>query len=237
MNPRTGTGGIMDRHLSLIKSKYRATASLMILVFIATLGMGACYSRTKDALIERYHPEGNPKLLVIGVRNEIKGKDWQDLRIGFGLQSMLTESLYDTGHFLLQEEKPEIRSRLGLTTEKLWTRETNYSIEELKEISGALNADVVAFAAVTSFHTPTSDMKIGFFSSTRAMAEIEVKICLFDNSRQKSFCSVGKGSEENVSKGLLVEFQDDGRLSTKSLIGKASKQAMKNALNQLISGS
>ena len=237
MKTITGRLRVMDNHIAFKELKHWTIRLLAIYIVICSLNVSACYNRKRDTLIERYHPEGHPKLLVIGVRNQIKGKEWQDLRIGFGLKSMLTESLYDTGYFLLQEEKPEIRSRLGLTTENLWNRETNYSLEELSEITGALNADVVAFATVTSFHTPTSDVKIGFFSSTKAMAEIEVKICLFDNNMKKCFCSVGKGREEYVTKGLLVEFQDDGRLSTKSLIGKASKQAMNNALNQLISGS
>ncbi len=227
---------IMNKKNRLPLSWILRLTSLIFIPFFA-LCLCSCYSDKKEDPVHIYQPKGTPKLAVIGVGNQVKKKAWQDLRIGFGLHGMLTEGLYNTGLFQMQEEKREILNQLGQSTERLWNNEVIYSAEELNKIANTLNVDVVAYATVISYKTPVSGMKLGVVSRTRTVAHINIKICLFDVLSQQLICSTGKGSADAVSDGLFVEFKDDGRLSTKSLIGKASKQAIDNALNKLISNS
>jgi len=181
-----------------------------------------------------FHPAGVPKTAVIGVGNEVTDKAWKDLRIGFGLKGMLTEAIYDTGFFHLVEEKPAIRERLGIQEKDIWEGRIDFSEGRLNEIAEALHADVIAYATIKSFKTPTSNTSVGVFSRTKFEARAEVTICIYDKDQGQSYCASGKGRTHHVADGLLVAFLDDGRLSTKSLIGKASKMAIDHALKKLL---
>ena len=206
----------------------------LLIIFSVLFLMLSCFTRTNGPAFEPYHPAGIPALAVIGIGKDLTDEIWKDLRIGFGLRGMLTDGLYDTGLFRMVEEKQEIRERLGITENILWERPLTYSPEELGRISRSLRADVLAYATVASFKAPSSGMKIGLFSRKINHARVDVRVCLFETSTGKIYCSKGTGNAESVADSLLLQFQEDGQLSTMSLIGKASKKAICNALETLI---
>lgn len=209
----------------------------LLIAFSALFLVVSCLTRSGNLSTESFHPTGIRTLAVIGIGKGLKEKTWNDLRIGFGLKGMLTEGLYDTGHFQMKEEKQEIRERLGLTEENLWDRPVSYSLEELNRIARTLNADVLAYATVVSFKAPSSGIKIGIFSRQKNQAQLDVRVCIFETASGKRYCTKGTGIAESVSDSLLVQFHDDGRLSTKSLIGNASQKAIRDAIEKLIPGS
>ena len=205
----------------------------LVLFFCLAL-MTSCSATAKLPYEQNYSPANHSRLAVIGVSKEVKDKDFEDLRVGFGLKNMLTEELYDTGKFTLVEEKKGIRGKLGLSEKQMWEQGVSFSSERLQEIARALDVDNVAYAVVRSYKVPRSGMSAGFYSRKKAMARLEIKVCIYEKATGKLFCRAGKGSADDVADGLFVEYKDNGRLSTKSLIGKASKEAIQDALEKLI---
>ena len=193
-----------------------------------------CVTHGQTVLPDTYEPTGTTTLAVIGVSNRVKDDRWKDLRVGFGLKGMLIESLSDSGRFRLMEEKPEIRERLGLTVENVWPKGVVYSQERLAEIAESLEADLLVYATVKSFNNPSSNTSIGFVSRKTTTAKLRVEVCLYERHTQELICKTGKGGAKFVADGILVQYQDDGQLSTQSLIGKASKQAIDDAVARLI---
>jgi hypothetical protein len=135
------------------------------------------------------------------------------------------------------EEKPEIRKRLGLSTPETWNRQGNYSPDELKEIADGLGADMLAYASVISYGLHQDRFQGGPFAKMKEVARVEIEVCLYEEEGQKLICRSGEGSAVKSEKSVLVVYEDDGRLSAKSLIGEASKKAVDAALDQLLTRS
>ncbi len=207
------------------------------IVFLLLALLTACASRPGHTPLESYHPAEGARLAVIGVGNRVEDREFSDLRVGFGIRSMLSEALYDTGKFQMLEEKRAIRDRLDLSQETIWKEGVRTTPEDLQRFAEALDADAVACATVTSYRVPTSGVSAGFFSRSKAMARLEIQVCIYQRATGHLFCRTGKGSADFVVDGLFVSYRDDGRLSTKSLIGKASKEAIENAIGNLMNPS
>ena len=49
-----------------------------------------------------------PTFYVIGVKNNVKDKEWNDTGIGFGISNLISQFVYDSGEFNPLEKKSEI---------------------------------------------------------------------------------------------------------------------------------
>lgn len=206
-------------------------------ILLLVVAIPSCSTSGRNVIQETYKPEGTPRLAVIGVDTQVKCEEWRDFRIGLGIRPMLTDALFATGLFRLVEEKPEIRKKLGLEEETCWLAGLPSSPEELSRIASSYGADVVAYATVKSYKDPSSSWNLGPWSQRTDLAQLEVKACLYDSRTKQFVCSTGQGSAKFVAGGAFVEYRDDGRLSTKSLVGEASEKAVDDAVGRLLPGS
>jgi len=221
---------------AVVHMRTRARKALLNAFAMFFLACSAC-SQSTGRVVSTYTPTTSARLAVVGVSNSLEDDDWRDLRVGFGLQGMLTEALYETGFFQLIEEKQEIRARLGVTVEDFWSRARDLSSEELGRIADMLDADVLAYGTVVEYATPESGLRLAVFSRQTNAVRIKVKVCLYEKASRELRCANGEGNAEFVGESVLFEFRDDGRLSTKSLIGEASKKGIDDALAKLLPGS
>jgi len=214
---------------------------LLFIIWLASAPLNLGCPKTEATRVsdapETHTPQKSPRLAVISFAWTVEPDDWTDLRLGFGLQSVLTRSLNDTGLFRIVEEKPEIRKRLGLSTPKTWNRQGNYSPDELKAIASGLDADLLAYASVISYGLHQDRFQGGPFTKIKEVARVEIEVCLYEEEGRGLICRTGEGSAVKSAKSVLVVYEDDGRLSAKCLIGEASKKAVDAALDQLLSDS
>lgn len=173
-------------------------------------------------------------LVVLGLENQVTDEGWQDLRIGFGLTSLLAEKLYDTGLFQFIEEDPRQRTRLEERRRELWQGSITCREACFREEATHFGVTFIAIGRVTDFSTSGSKAFIGPVSTASRRSTVTVAIDLYQTERNEILTCDGKGSAATRAGALLFEFRGDAVAFDKSAIGPATEKALDKAVNCLL---
>lgn len=181
-------------------------------------------------------------LAVIGIaqgKNNLRRryrKRLQNRRIGFGLNQMLAEELFDTGKFRLLEEK-EVRKQalIDKIVYAYWIEPgAVYSKSVLQSLAAQLGVTLLAYGNVAHAAVSGQRFHLGPWSRSVQKLLVKVEVCLYDASTGERLCREGKGEAEQKGTGLVYEFQGDRLDFETNAMGRASKQAVTRAAQALV---
>ena len=170
-------------------------------------------------------------VMVLGSENQIRGRHWGDLRIGYGVTSMIAQNLYDTGLFSLVEERREILGRLDEIRDRIWNQGYDEDID-----FDALQLESSAWLSVgrlVYFGAPRTAMSIGPVHVRRNEVIIVVEVDLIDPEGETTITGEGIGVSERTSRSAIFEFRDDQLLLNQTSVGIALQDAVSEAVNDL----
>jgi hypothetical protein len=181
-------------------------------------------------------------LAAIGMKPQGKNSSaaedgaWRDRRVAFGLNNLLAESFYDTGKFHLVEEKEMRQYQLIAELVDLFssTSRPEPSNPELAEIGTRLEADLLTYGKVGYTKSSGQRIQIGPVGRYQQELRINIEVCLFEVSSQKTLCREGEGSAQQEGVGVVYEFHNDRLDFEKSAVGRATKQAVTSAVQALM---
>jgi hypothetical protein len=180
-------------------------------------------------------------LAVIGVRRGERqsgngaSASVDDRRVGFGLTSLLAEFFFDTGKFRLVEEK-DVRKREFLEdlVSTYWVEpRAPYGLQELGRVAQHLEATVLAYGSVTYTGVASQRIAIGPLSRVEQKLRVLVDVCLYDTSTRITLCREGQGEARQEGSGVVYEFRADSLDFEKNAVGRATKQAVGLAVQNL----
>lgn len=181
-------------------------------------------------------------LAVIGIRQVSKGRsptngeNLQDRRIGFGLNTMLAQELYDTRKFRLIEDR-DVRRRQILEdlVNTYWVEpRPEYSELDLRRAAEQLDAELLAYGSVSYTVVSTRRMAIGPVTRFVQKLGVTVNICVFHISAHRGVCRESQGMARQEGVGVIYEFRNDRLDFEKNALGKATKQAVEQAVQDLM---
>lgn len=163
-------------------------------------------------------------------------KHMANSRIGFGLNHLLAQTFFDTGKFVLFEEKDvQQREWLDGLARNYWVKSgATYLTEALRAVGLRLGVPLLAFATVSHAKTSKGSISIGPFSRHRQKLVIKVDACLYEVSTSQTLCHTGQGETKQEATGVLYEFNGDRLDFENSAAGRAAKQAVTQAVQNLI---
>jgi len=175
------------------------------------------------------------RLLVIGVVNELEGKDWQDWRIGFGVRTLITQAFFNSGKVTILEEKPEIKAQITEINRRIYLfgkEDTTITkgIEEAKDFG----ADYIAYGKIIYFGRPQTDVSVGVLHSKTIETIIRIEVTLQNLHTGKSISSKGMGKAETQANAMLFSIREDNVLFDETTVGIATRQAVEDAVDKLI---
>jgi hypothetical protein len=165
-----------------------------------------------------------------------EGTPWKDRRVAFGLNNLLAESFYNTGKFRLVEEK-DLRQRQLLleVVDLFWSVSAPApSALELRSLGRRLEADLLAYGKVGYSRSSSRRMQLGPVGSYQQKLRVVVEVCLYEVSTQETLCRDGEGVAEQDGVGALYEFGHDRADFEKSAAGRATTQAVTDAVQALL---
>ena len=181
-------------------------------------------------------------LAVIGVqRGDTPSRSGEadsvkDRRVGFGLNSLLAESLFDTGRFRLVEEKDVHQRELLADLVKTYWIEARapYTEQELQRAAQQLGVALLAYSHVAYSGFSGQRWMVGPLSRAEQKLRLQVTACLYDASTRATLCRQGQGEARQEGVGVVYEFSGDRLDFEQNAVGRATKQAVALAVGELV---
>ena len=174
-------------------------------------------------------------IVIIGLSNEVKNKEWQDNRIGMGLRVVLSQLFFESGEFAMLEEKPEIRKKLNDFAHDIWAlNKSGYNFKKDIENTKDLGADFIAYGKIFYFGKPKSKFSFGPMHLNRNSVVIKVEVTLEDLKTGKKIKEKGKGVSTTTASSALFQFREDNVELDKTNIGNATKDALSGAVVKVL---
>lgn len=160
----------------------------------------------------------------------------QDHRVGFGLNSLLAESLFDTGKFRLIEEK-DVRQRdlLDDLVKTYWIEaRAPYTEQRLQRVAQQLGVALLAYGSVAYGGFSGQRLMLGPLSRAEQKLRLQVTACLYAASTRASLCRQGQGEARQEGVGMVYEFRGDRLDFERNAVGRATKEAVVLAVRELV---
>lgn len=215
-------------------------------IIVLCIALIACSDAAK---LDRVPPADTRLSLRTGVRLAVIGvsqgksrlrradkKRLQNRRIGFGLNNLLAEALFDTGNFRLLEGK-DIRQRelLEDLVNTYWIeRGATYSAQELRRVATQLGVKLLAYGSVSHARSSSGRFSLGPLSRHTQKLRVRVNVCLYDASTGTILCQEGQGEARQEGTGVIYEFHGDRLDFENNAAGRATKQAVTLAVREIV---
>lgn len=181
-------------------------------------------------------------LAVIGVQRDNassrhdEAESLRDRRVGFGLNSLLAESLFDTGKFRLIEEK-DVRQHdlLADLVKTYWIEaRTPYTDQQLQRVAQQLGVALLAYGSVAYGGFSGQRLALGPLSRAEQKLRLQVTACLYAASSRATLCRQGQGEARQEGTGMVYEFRGDRLDFAQNAVGRATKEAVVLAVRELV---
>lgn len=228
---------MMPYRISLL---YRLLGLTLILCLPIGAGARPAIAATHPSYLSL---RAHPRLAVIGVglgNVKLSRRDKKlirDSRVGFGMNQLLADVLYQTNKFQLIEEKNiQKRELLDDLVKTYWLQGGSpYPEPALQHIAAQLNTSVLAYGQVDKMRFSRSNLSLGLLSRHTQTLRVTIDICLYDVTSRQHLCRKGKGKADQKGKGIIFTFRDDNRFEfTQNAAGIATKQAVDQAVTNLL---
>jgi len=168
------------------------------------------------------------QIAVIGVVNELEQPEWKDQRIGLGLQTILSQQLYESGHFKMLEDKPEMKEKLQVIGEGLWSK-TGSTDDNVKN-AAQLGADFAVYGKVIYYGKPRSKASFAGMSVNKKTTVIKVEVHFVNTKTGKTITEYGEGESSTTATAIVFQFNDKKVDFDKTEVGSATKKALNDAV-------
>ncbi len=181
-------------------------------------------------------------LAVVGVTRDtqrIKGmtrKQLEDRRLGFGLSTLIAETLFDSGKFRLYET-PNVGERqlLDDLVTSYWVESPpDYAERDLYRVAQQLKLSLLAYGRIVHATQRKRGLSFGPFSNHKQTLRVRVNVCLYDATQRTTLCREGQGKAVQTGKGVLYEYVGDRLDFARSAAGKATTEAVTHAVHELV---
>jgi len=153
-----------------------------------------------------------------------------DARVGFGLSTILVETLADSGHFDLLEAQEEILER----HRSLWQRTQDGFYAEDPPSEGLQRSEYRVQARVSYARSTRRGISVGPFTSQKETLRVSVRVCLQTVATGQELCREGQGEAEQQAGGAFYEYRGDRVEFEKTAAGLATRRAARQAVYELI---
>jgi curli biogenesis system outer membrane secretion channel CsgG len=208
-------------------------AAALLLCAAATLSCAGAGGRPRGG--EPFPlPKGSP-VLVLGLSKDFEQEGWEDEAIGWGLGTCLAEALYSTGLFKLVEAKPEVAAEIRAAQARAWATGAVLAGEAAR-IAPLQDARYLAYGRVVAAGAPRSSASLGILHARSRSTLIDVEITIEDVRTRRTLTAPGRGSAVRAAGSAVFDLRGKEVALDKSTIGKATQEAIRNAVRALADG-
>ena len=174
-------------------------------------------------------------LIVIGVVNGLSDERWKDYRIGFGVRTLITQALFNTGQFNILEEKQEIKEKIKELSRGIWeSSKKKYKLSRDIETVKSMGVDFVAFGRIFYFGKPQTDISVGIMHRRVIETVIKIEITIENIRSGKKISSKGMGKAKTEASSILFSIREDNVIFDETSIGIATRNAVEDAIEKLM---
>ena len=197
------------------------------LILVSLFYLMGCSGNSSKVSVPLDGYSKQPSIQIIGVKNSLEDKSqWQDFKIGFGLEQQLIEEIYQSNQFTLKEFPLSSPNDLNEFKQKLWTGE---AISQSN-----FDADFQVYIEILDHYRNRSRMGVALANSQTIKTVLVLKIHLNETNSNRKWEVIGEGEAETKAGSLVFSFQEKSDVFAKNEASIASSQALKNAWSLLM---
>ncbi len=174
-----------------------------------------------------------PTFYVIGVKNHVKGKEWQDMGIGFGISNLIAQYVYDTGEFIPIEEKGEIKKAIRENREFYWRFKGKVKESDIQKKAEEIEVDFVFLGEVKKCKKYRKKAFIGFVSKYQTTVRVFFTLHMINKKTGEKKTVKGEGYSTKGATGFVFEAIDGEIKFNSTMVGLAIEEAVKNSVDNL----
>jgi hypothetical protein len=164
--------------------------------------------------------------------NEVENEDWRDARVGMGLRTILAQMFFDSGYFLMLEEKSEIRQKLNELATGIWAlQQSDHDFKQELHRAGELGADFAVYGRVSYFGTPKTRVPMHV---RRNAVVINVEVTLENLKTGKKIKEKGEGKSATIAGSAIFHYREDRVELDKTNVGNATQKALSEAAAKIL---
>ncbi len=234
------SGTMQTSDTTAINPRKGQTRPLSLLATLCALATGIACAAANGPDVSAPPPaslQTGQSVAVIGVRTSgDAGGDLGDAKVGFGLNQLLAEELYDSGHFRLLEGKAAGKTEVVKDlVESYWVgAREDYTMDDLDRVLTELDVGLLSYAVLSYSRVSRQSMNIGVFNKVQQTLKIDVTACLYGAEIRIPFCRAGRGEAEAGGQGAIYEFAGTLVDFQTNAAGQATKKALSRAVTELV---
>jgi hypothetical protein len=175
-----------------------------------------------------------PVFCVVGVKNNVDQKEWKDMGVGFGVNNLVAQYVYESGTFRPLEEKEEVKAQISKVRELYWNFAKDMKDEDLRQLQGPADADFFLFGEVTGCRTSHQKSFVGLLSSYKRFVRVQFRLYMIEKKSGKIISAQGEGRSEKGANAFIFEAKAGKIDFNSTMSGIATENAVKDAVEKLI---
>lgn len=180
------------------------------------------------------YPESSPVFSVIGVTNHVKDKEWQDKGIGFGLSSLISQYVHDSGCFTAVEENMEIKKAIQDHHELFWKITGKVGNADIQNAKQHIPAEILFYGEVLKCMQKKTRLGVGPFGKYKTTVRVTFRLNMIEAESGKKLSSTGTGYSEKGASTIIFEVRDSKINFNSTMAGIACQEAVKNAVDEIL---
>ncbi|WDN88986.1 hypothetical protein BuS5_01954 [Desulfosarcina sp. BuS5] len=173
--------------------------------------------------------EAKYRFMVVDIQDQTGHKGWENHLIAYGIKSIVSDELYNTGQYIPIDDNPEIAIRINEMIAASWKNKKAHSMHKPSFVD---NPDCDALVAVVVQDFKLKRLRsIGIFAAAKTTVEVVVKV---DVQYRDGSIITATGSGKGITKslGVLFQIREDKIYFNETTVGQATRKAIHNAISK-----
>ncbi len=169
------------------------------------------------------------RFMVVDIQDQTEHKGWENHLIAYGIKSIVSDELYDTGQYIPVDDNPEITIRINEMIAASWENKKAHSMHKPSFV-GNPDCDALVAVVVQDFKLKRR-RSIGIFAAAKTTIEVVAKV---DIQYRDGSIITATGSGKGITKslGVLFQIREDKIYFNETTVGQATRKAIHNAISK-----
>lgn len=165
--------------------------------------------------------------IVLGYHTQIDNKIWQEKRVGFGVNSLLKQILFDKTPFTFVDDTLLLNKQ---PSEQWMLNDTEFKPKALENFAQTYQVNDIFWVKILAYKENIITWRLAIFNGREYEDTLELEVCHYQHKHSIN-CQQGKSSQTRELTAVLYHPKDDLNFND-SGVGQLTEKAIEQAVKK-----